>query len=119
MNKLELWRKRKKELKYTNFKIAYEAELPIRTVEQIMCGRVKTPRLDTVQAIDKALGIVDNISTDVEFVNLLQDENAVCKCDEEIEILKKYREVESVVGDKGKNLIIEFCDMLIDKFNLK
>ena len=57
MEKLELWRNRKKLLKMTNKKIAEAAHLPLRTVEQIMCGTVKTPRLDTVEAIEKALGL--------------------------------------------------------------
>lgn len=57
MDKLSQWKTRKRELKYTNQDIAYLAGLPLRTVEQIMCGKVKTPRLDTVMAIDKALGL--------------------------------------------------------------
>lgn len=57
MDKLLIWKFKKKELGYTNQNIATKAELPLRTVEQIMCGKVKHPRLDTVQAIDRALGI--------------------------------------------------------------
>ena len=57
MEKLELWRNRKKQLKLTNKQIAESAHLPLRTVEQIMCGTVKAPRLDTVEAIERALGI--------------------------------------------------------------
>lgn len=57
MDKLELWRSRKKELGLTNKQIAEKANLPLRTVEQIMCGTVKSPRLDSVQAIERALGI--------------------------------------------------------------
>lgn len=57
--KLELWKTRKKELRLTNKAIAESANLPLRTVEQIMCGAVKSPRLDTVEAIEKALGLRD------------------------------------------------------------
>ena len=57
MDKLELWRSRKKELGLTNKQIAEKANLPLRTVEQIMCGTVKSPRLDSVEAIERALGI--------------------------------------------------------------
>ena len=56
-DKLELWRARKKELGLKNKDIAEMANLPLRTVEQVMCGTVKSPRLDTVQAIERALGI--------------------------------------------------------------
>lgn len=55
--RLDLWKTRKKELELTNKKIAELANLPLRTVEQIMCGTVKSPRLDTVEAIERALGI--------------------------------------------------------------
>ena len=57
MYTLETWKERKKQLGYTNQDIATKAKLPLRTVEQIMCGKVKNPRLDTVQAIERALGI--------------------------------------------------------------
>ena len=57
MDRLELWRTRKKELGLTNKQIAEKANLPLRTVEQIMCGTVKAPRLDTIEALERALGI--------------------------------------------------------------
>lgn len=55
--KLEDWKKRKKELKMTNQDIANISKIPLSTIEQIMCGKVKRPRIDTVEAIEKALGI--------------------------------------------------------------
>jgi len=55
--KLDIWKARKKELGLTNKQIAELANLPLRTVEQIMCGTVKSPRLDTVEAIERALGL--------------------------------------------------------------
>lgn len=55
--KLELWRAKKKQLGLTNKEIAEAAQLPLRTVEQVMCGTVRSPRLDTVQAIERALGL--------------------------------------------------------------
>lgn len=69
MERLEIWRSRKKELGLTNKQIAEKANLPLRTVEQIMCGTVKSPRLDSVEAIERALG-VDKIKKDP----VIQDE---------------------------------------------
>ena len=57
MDTLQTWKQQKKALKYTNKDIAEKAKLPLRTVEQIMCGKVKNPRLDTVEAINSALGL--------------------------------------------------------------
>lgn len=59
MEKLKKWKEQKKLLKYTNQDIATKAKLTLRTVEQIMCGKVKSPRLDTVEAIEQALEIND------------------------------------------------------------
>lgn len=57
MATLEQWKKAKANLKLTNQAIAENANLPLRTVEQVMCGKVKNPRNDTVQAIERALGL--------------------------------------------------------------
>ena len=57
MEKLPIWRAQKKILNLTNQNIADEANLPLRTVEQIMCGKVKNPRIDTVDAIERVLGL--------------------------------------------------------------
>lgn len=57
---LELWKKIKKEKKLTNKKIAEITKIPIRTIEDIFRGATLTPRIDTVEAIEKALGIENN-----------------------------------------------------------
>ena len=57
MEQLDIWKNQKKLLHLTNQNSADIAKLPLRTVEQIMCGKVKNPRLDTVQAIERALGL--------------------------------------------------------------
>ena len=44
---------------YTLKEIALKANLPLRTVENIFSGSVKTPRIDTIKAIEKALGIFE------------------------------------------------------------
>lgn len=57
---IQFWRKKKKELNLTNKDIAEVSHIPLSTIEQIMCGKVKAPRLDTVEAIERALGIKNN-----------------------------------------------------------
>ena len=56
---LELWKKVKKEKKMTIEDIAKKSNLPKGTVQNIFCGYVPNPRSDTVNAIEKALGIDD------------------------------------------------------------
>lgn len=50
-------RARKKELKLTNEDIANLSGIPKRTVEDIFRGKTEHPRIDTMQAIERALGL--------------------------------------------------------------
>ena len=54
---LELWKKVKAEKKMTIADISTAANLPKGTVQNIFCGYIPNPRIDTVEAIEKALGI--------------------------------------------------------------
>lgn len=59
---LELWKKIKKEKKLTNQGISEISGVPKRTIENIFSGNTPTPRTDTVEAIEKALGIKEEQS---------------------------------------------------------
>ena len=59
---LELWKKIKKEKKLTIEQIAKAANLPKGSVQNIFCGYVPNPRSDTVEAIERALGINEKSS---------------------------------------------------------
>ncbi|MGN0812472.1 MAG: transcriptional repressor LexA [Candidatus Coproplasma sp.] len=54
---LELWKKIKKQKHLTIAEIAKRANLPKGSVQNIFAGYVPTPRIDTVEAIESALGI--------------------------------------------------------------
>lgn len=62
---IEELKKRKKELKMTLQEISDISGIPKRTVDDIFSGHTQNPRLDTVQAIARALGI-DNEKTSSE-----------------------------------------------------
>ena len=103
MLNLELWKKKRKELKLNYDELAKLSGVSKRTIEEIFRGNTPSPRIDTVQAIERVLGLVSN-----ESKTLTEDET---------EVLNKYIEVKGALGEKGKNLIIEFCDALTDKFS--
>ena len=67
---IELWKKIKKEKRLTIADIAEKANLPKGSVQNIFCGYVPNPRTDTVEAIEKALGI----TKDVVDVDISQEE---------------------------------------------
>lgn len=55
---LELWKKRYKELGFKNYgELAEKADVSKRSIEDIFRGYTKNPRTDTVEAIERALGI--------------------------------------------------------------
>ena len=60
-----LWKQRKKELKLTNQKISDISGIPKRTVEDIFAGVTKYPRSDTVDAIEKVLGLDKEVISDI------------------------------------------------------
>lgn len=57
MYDLELWKKAKKEQKLTLEDIAKKSNIGISTIKDIFRGVTYAPRLDTVEAIEKALGL--------------------------------------------------------------
>lgn len=118
MYNLELWKQRKKELKLTLDDIAKKTGIGISTIKDIFRGATYAPRIDTVEAIEKALGIDNSIFTAEDYANGVQDTKKINITADEEDILDKYKEVQKLLGEKGKNLIIEFCDMLLEKFSL-
>ena len=88
MDLLEL-KKIKKEKKMTLFDIAEKSGVPKRTVDDIFSGKTKNPRIDTMEAIEKALGI-DNQVPEVsdeqkELLQLIQQLD-----EDEVEELSNY-----------------------------
>ena len=54
---LQTLKTRKKELKMTLQKISDISGIPKRTVDDIFSGKTTNPRVDTMQAIERALGL--------------------------------------------------------------
>lgn len=55
--KLELWKQQKKRLGLKYDDIAAMSNIPKGTIQNIFAGYIDNPRIDTVQAIEKALGL--------------------------------------------------------------
>lgn len=67
---LELWKKIKKQKGLTIAEIAQRANLPKGSVQNIFAGYVPAPRIDTVEAIEHALGINQNYKEKLDEVEL-------------------------------------------------
>lgn len=95
---LELWKKIKKEKGITIEEIAQKANLPKGTVQNIFCGYVPNPRMYTIQAIEKALGINENkIELSEEKKNLLEKIDKMTK--------------------EEKQALISFVELMLSKRN--
>lgn len=116
MYNLELWKKKKKELNLTLEDISNQTGISISTIKDIFRGATYAPRIDTVQTIEKVLGIQANgLWTDDDYANGVHETKKVEITADEEDVLDKYKEVDQLLGEKGKDLIIDFCDMLIKK----
>ena len=60
---ISILKKRKKELKMTLDEISEKSGIPKRTLEDIFRGKTQNPRIDTMQAIERALGLDNEIPT--------------------------------------------------------
>lgn len=67
-------------------------------------------------SVDELLGREDTIFTDDDFSNGVFKTKKVSITADEEEMLDKIREVINVRGEKGKDLIIDFCNMLLEKY---
>lgn len=67
--RLDFINQRKKELGLTNDKLSKLSGVPMGTLSKIMAGLIKNPKLDTLQAIAKALGCtLDDFSDESDTV---------------------------------------------------
>lgn len=57
MDKIETMKKRRREINMTYEELSQKSGIPLRTLENIFHGITKNPRIDTMQAIETALGL--------------------------------------------------------------
>ena len=89
---IEELKKIKKEKKLTLADISNLSGIPKRTVDDIFSGKTQNPRIDTMEAIEKALGIEDKPVVElspikkelIEIISQLSEENVI----KALEILK-------------------------------
>lgn len=60
---ISVWKKAKKEQKMTFDELSQKSGVPKRTLEDVFSGRTQEPRLSTIEAIERALGINEKSPT--------------------------------------------------------
>lgn len=67
-------------------------------------------------SVDYLLGIENSVFTAQDYADGVRNTKKVSITADQEDIFDKTNEVVEVLGDKGKELIIEFCNMLTNKF---
>lgn len=107
---LELWKKQKKALNLTYEELAKKANLPKGSVQNIFAGFVPNPRIDTVQAIEEALGIKDRFEWTEEEKALGVGRRATYLSEDEWEWLELRSEVIRTKGEDYLKTLIVMID---------
>ena len=58
----------------TQIELAEKSKIPLQTIRKIFCGLTLHPRIDTMQAIERALGLADGSPLDNAKVGEILDE---------------------------------------------
>lgn len=106
MINLDLWKQRKKELNLNYDDLARISGVSKRSIEEIFRGATPTPRISTVQAIERALGIssgawVENDNASSAYIPKR------CETALEAQMLDLFREVRDMHGEKGQERAIQ------------
>lgn len=83
--------------------LAQRANLPKGTVEKVLFGVVQNPRIDTMQAIERALGISDGWTAADRAAGVVERMSVPITADED-EILTLLREVEEKKGAAAREV---------------
>lgn len=110
---IDLWKKRRKELRLTYDELSKLSGISKRTITGIFGGDPTrcSPTYNTIVSIEKALGI-NGLTAEEYEQGLRLTKNVQITADQE-DILDKYKEVEERFGENGKKLVIDFCNLLL------
>lgn len=110
---IERLKQAKKACGLTYEELSKNSGVPISTLYDIFRGITLAPRIDTVQAIEKALGLSNDITTE-EYAAGWRNTATVQITPDEDDILDKYRELKQILGEKkGADLVKSLLDNLI------
>lgn len=98
MSRIERLKKRKKEIGITFDELAENTGLSRRAICALFSGKTENPRIDTVQAIERALGLAPTF-TEEERALGLSDSHAIVLSDKDRQRLNILARAEDVLGE--------------------
>ncbi|HIU79522.1 MAG TPA: helix-turn-helix domain-containing protein [Candidatus Coproplasma excrementipullorum] len=109
---IEQLKQRKKELRLTNAEVAQRANMSVRGIEDIFSGKVKNPRLDTMQALETALGLSDQVSDEERLAGVVDTKlERITALEEDMLII--FREVGEKLGEPAQRVLITTGENLL------
>lgn len=110
---LETWKTRRKELGWTYEALAEKAQVSLNTIKNIFRGQTTDPRLETVQAIEKALGLAPSFT---EADKALGAGNAaIVLSDRDLNTLGRINRAEEVLGEAYVDAVLDLLDSNVEK----
>ena len=116
-NEVATLKARARELGITYPVLAERSGVPLQTLQKIFCGLTQHPRIDTMQAIEEALGLSSKPLewTDAEKAEGVITQYAERLSPDETELIDLYRAVKSEKGDRGANAIKMIIQTYLDR----
>ena len=100
---LTQWKEAKKRNNLTIAEIAKRAELPKGTVQNIFAGYIPNPRIDTVRAIERALGLDSPFTPEEQAAGIFPTARMTVTPEED-DLLTLYREIGEKKGSEAQQL---------------
>lgn len=113
MLNVERLKKAKKEKKLSYDELAELTGLSRSTITNIFCGYIDLPRHETVQAIERALGLAPTF-TDEERALGLSDNHLIALSDDDRELINLFAEAEDELGKAYVKAIKQMVRLQID-----
>ncbi len=111
--KIEVIKKYMKENKITYEELSQKSGLSISTIKKVFAGISPYPRLDTVQAIENALGLSDDITAE-DIANGWVSTKKISISPKEEEMLIVFRELGDKLGEAAQDAAISFIKNMIN-----
>ena len=114
MVNIEILKKAKKEKKMTFEQLSDKSGVPLSTLYDLFRGVTTAPRIDTMQAIESALGIRDSLTNEERAAGAVH--NAKISVDpDELAWLHLRDEIIAKMGIEYLNTLIKLLEKMIEK----
>lgn len=113
MSKLETIKAVKKERKLTLQEIADLSGIPKRTVDDIFSGHTKNPRIDTMQAIERALGLAPTFTAEEQAQGAVNAPTVLS--DRDLNTLGIINRAEDVLGVDYVDAYLNVLDLAVEQ----